>query len=82
MATQIITCSIPLELGTFLDENPEISPSKVLQEQLFNIRNNQAKMNERIKAFEIRNGRLSARLEKVLRWVEGLNVSIPEDVLD
>ena len=82
MGTHIISCSIPRELEQFLDENPEISPSKVLQEQLFNIRNNEAKMNERIKAFEIRNGRLSSKLDKVLRWVETLNVPIPEDVLD
>lgn len=82
MATQIITCSIPLELGTFLTENPEISPSKVLQERLFSIRNDEMRMNEKIKSFEIRNGRLSDKLNRLLMWLDEQKIVIPDNVLD
>lgn len=81
MATQIITCSLPLELGKFLEENQEISPSKVLQEQLFKMRDDESRLNERVKAYEIRNQRITHRLDKILRYVEAQNIAIPDDVL-
>ena len=81
MATTIISVSVPLEQSNFLEENPEISPSKIIQGKLFEIMNDQNRMETRIKAYEIRNGRITAKLDKILRWCEQNNVIIPEDVL-
>ena len=82
MATNIISVSVPLELAQFLDENPDLSPSKIVQEKLFQIKNETARMNERLKAYEIRNGRIALKLDKVLRWCEANNVVLPDDVLE
>ena len=82
MATNIITCSIPVELAKFLDENPEISPSKVLQQKLFAMREDEARLFERVKALEIRNERVVARWNKLLDWAKELDVGIPAYVLD
>jgi len=81
MATTIITCSIPNELATFLAENPEISPSKVIQMQLFRMRDDEAKLSERLKAYEIRVSRISGKLNAILAYCESQNFAIPENVL-
>ena len=39
MATKTLNISLPLDLADFLDENPSLSPSKVLQGALQNIQN-------------------------------------------
>jgi len=82
MATNIISVSVPLELATFLEENPEISPSKIIQSKLFEMKNDDARLSVRIKALDIRNARLSAKLEKVLVWCEDNKVVIPNNVLE
>jgi hypothetical protein len=82
MATNIISVSVPLDLAQFLEENPDLSPSKIVQQKLYEIKNDSARMNERLKAYEIRNGRIAAKLNKLLLWCEENNVIIPENVLE
>ena len=82
MATTTLSVSIPLEQSNFLEENPEISPSKIIQGKLFEIMNDQNRMQTRIKAYEIRNVRLSAKLDKVLRYAEEQNFHFPDNVLE
>ena len=81
MATSIISCSIPIDLVDFLEENPDISPSKILQAKLYEMKNDEARLSTRIKAYEIRNARLSAKLDKVLRYAEEQNFTFPDNVL-
>ena len=82
MVTVVISCSIPVELSNFLQNNPEVSPSAVLQSGLCKIRDDENKLAERLKGYEIRNGRITAKLDKVLRWIEEQKLTIPQDVLD
>lgn len=78
----IISVSIPMELAEFLEENPEISPSKIIQSKLFEMKNDDARLSVRIKAYEIRNQRLSAKLDKILRYAEEKNFPFPDNVLE
>jgi hypothetical protein len=82
MATNILSVSIPKELADFLEENPEISPSKVLQVKLFEIKEQETRLQERIKAYEIKLFRASGRLNKLCSWLEEQKIAIPQDVLD
>ena len=70
MATNILSVSIPLDLAQFLEENPEISPSKIVQTQLYNMKNEAAKQKELIKAYEIKLSRATRRLNAALEVVE------------
>lgn len=38
MTTRILNVSIPQELAVFLDDNSALSPSKILQAALFNLK--------------------------------------------
>jgi hypothetical protein len=79
--TNIISVSIPNDLAEFLDENDEISPSKIIQSKLYEMKNDEARIGSRLKAAEIRCIRLSEKLNKVLRWCEEQNIVIPDNVL-
>lgn len=80
--TEIISCSIPDELKTFLADNPEISPSKVLQQKLFSMRDEDAKLQERVKSYEIRLARISNKLGRICTWAEEQKIVVPENVLE
>jgi len=80
--TNIISVSIPNELAAFLDENTEISPSKIIQSKLFEMKNDENRLSMRIKAYEIRNSRLTAKLDKILRYAEEKNFIFPDNVLE
>ena len=82
MATNIITCSIPIVLAQFLEENPELSPSKVLQSRLFEIREQEARLQDRLKANLIRIENISRKLGNVLRYAEEKKFAIPTNVLE
>jgi hypothetical protein len=82
MATTILSVSIPLEQSNFLESNPEISPSKIIQTKLLEIMNEQNRAETRIKAYEIRNARILSKLDKILRWCEDNKIIIPENVLE
>jgi len=82
MATTNITLSIPLELGQFLEENPDLSPSKIMQSKLFEIKNEEYKFQERLKAAETKMFRLSGKLNRILEYCESKNFEIPGNVLD
>ena len=82
MATTNITLSIPLELGQFLEENPVLSPSKIMQSKLFEIKNEEYKFQERLKAAETKMFRVSGKLNKVLEYCESKNFEIPQNVLE
>jgi len=82
MATTIITCSIPIELAQFLSDNDEISPSKVLQAALFRIRDDEARLHERIKAYETKLFRATGKLNKLFEWAENEKIVIPQNVLE
>jgi len=82
MATNIISVSIPLELAQFLEENQDISPSKIIQAKLFEMKNDDNRSSMKIKALDIRNARLSVKLEKILNWAEDNKVVIPDNVLE
>lgn len=82
MASNIISVSVPFELAQFLEENTDISPSKILQNKLFEMKNDENRSSMRIKALDIRNARLSAKLEKILNWAEDSKIVIPDNVLD
>ena len=82
MATQIISVSIPVELGNFLEENPEISPSKIIQSKLIEMKNDETNLQNRIKAYEIKMYKLSGKLTKVLEYCESKGFAIPENVLE
>lgn len=82
MATNILSVSIPKDLAEFLDENTEISPSKVLQSKLYEIKEQEARANMRVKACEIRLYRATGRLQKIIDWCEKNNIVIPDDVLE
>jgi len=78
----IISVSIPTELAQFLEENEEISPSKIIQSKLFEMKNDENRLSTRIKAYEIRNARLSTKLDKILRYAEEKNFIFPDNVLE
>ena len=78
----IISVSIPSELAQFLEENEEISPSKIIQSKLFEMKNDENRLSTRIKAYEIRNARLAQKLDKILRYAEEKNFSFPDNVLE
>lgn len=82
MATATISVSIPLELAQFLEENADISPSKIIQAKLFEMKNDDNRSSMKIKALDIRNARLSAKLEKILNWAEDNKVVFPDNVLE
>jgi len=82
MASNIISVSVPFELAQFLEENTEISPSKILQSKLFEMKNDENRSSMKIKALEIRNSRLSVKLEKILNWAEDNKITIPDNVLE
>lgn len=81
MATTILTVSIPQDLAQFLEEFPDLSPSKVLQQRLYEIKNEEGRLKERLKAYETRIFKITARLNNVLNWLNNNNVPIPNDVL-
>ena len=80
--TNIISVSIPNELADFLEENPEISPSKIIQTKLFEMKNDEAWLSVRIKAYEIRNTRLASKLDKILKYAEEQKLLFPDYVLE
>lgn len=80
--TNILSCSIPAELMQFLDDNPEVSPSKVLQQGLYQIKEEEGKQSERLKATEIRLFRTTNKLNNVLRYCEEQKFIIPANVLE
>jgi septal ring factor EnvC (AmiA/AmiB activator) len=84
MATNILSVSISKELADFLDENPEISPSKVIQAKLYEIKEQEVRLRDRIKAYEVKMFRQTGRLTKLLEWIQaqGLLEAVPKDVLD
>jgi hypothetical protein len=65
-----------------LEDNPEISPSKVLQQKLFSIKEEEARLQEKLKVYEVRLSRLVNKLNAVLRYCEAQNFVIPQDVLE
>lgn len=81
MATITLSVSLPIELGNWLAENPEVSPSKVLQQRLYSIRDDEERIKLRLKAAETIQFRTAARLNKVLEYCEQHNLEIPNDVL-
>ncbi len=78
----IISVSVPSELAQFLEENPEISPSKIIQTKLFEMKNDDARLSTRIKALDIRNARLSAKLNKILEYADDKKFIFPDNVLE
>ena len=82
MATQILSVSIPAELGSFLEENPEISPSKIIQSKLLEMKNDNASVQSRVKAYEIKLFRVTGKLNRVLEYCESKGFAIPENVLE
>lgn len=81
MATTILTCSIPSDLALFLEETPEVSPSKVLQAGLYALRDQEARLKEKMKAQEIRLGNWINKFHAVTSWAEENGITIPDDVL-
>lgn len=81
MATTIISVSVPLELAKFLEENPELSPSKVLQERLYSIMTEEFKLQQRVKAYETRLFTATGKLNRILEYCEQQKVIIPNNVL-
>lgn len=81
MATTILTCSIPSELAVFLEETPEVSPSKVLQAGLFALRDQEARLKEKMRAMEIRLGNWINKFNGLRNWAEQEGITIPDDVL-
>ena len=82
MATSTLSVSIPLELCNFLEENTDLSPSKIIQSRLYEIKNDLDRSSNKLKVFENRNIALSTKLNNVLRWVEEQNLVIPDNVLE
>lgn len=66
MTTIQIMTSIPIELGIFLEEHSEISPSKVLQSRLFEIKEQKAQEDIRFKVME-------SKMQTILRKFESLS---------
>lgn len=79
--TEIISCSIPDDLKNFLAENPDLSPSKIIQNVLYTMKEQRNSVEIKIKAYQIRNEALSSKLQKVLFWCEENKVIIPDNVL-
>jgi len=82
MTSNIISVSVPMELAQFLEENSGISPSKILQNKLFEMKNDKESFVTRVRALEIRNANLSKKLNDLLVWCEDNKVIIPANVLD
>lgn len=82
MATTTLSVSIPLELTNFLEENPEISPSKIIQTKLYEMKNDASSVQSRIKAYEIKLFRAVGKLNRVLEYCESKGYAIPENVLE
>jgi len=82
MATNILSVSIPKDLAEFLDENPEVSPSKVLQSKLYEIKEMEQRASLRVKACETKTFRVVNKLQRVLDWAQSNGVSIPDNVLE
>lgn len=81
MVTTILTCSIPNELAVFLEETPEVSPSKVLQAGLYAMRDQEMRLKEKIRCVEISKNNWINKFHAVTSWAEDNGISIPEDVL-
>jgi hypothetical protein len=81
--TEIKSISLPDDLGVFLQDNPEISLSKIVQARLYEIQSQENTAKERIKAYEIKLNRAMERLQKAFTFIEkeGLaNKAIAEGV--
>jgi len=82
MATNILSVSIPKDLAEFLEENSEISPSKVIQAKLYEIKEQEARASMKIKAYEVKLYRATGRLQKLIDWLQKQEIAIPDDVLE
>lgn len=82
MATITASVSFPAELGVFLEENPEISLSKIVQTKLYEMKNDANSIRGRLKALEIKLFRATGKLQSVLDYCEKQGVIIPADVLE
>ena len=74
MATSIISVSVPQDLAVFLSENEDLSPSKMLQQRILDIKNDREQARSQLKAMEIRNGRLAQNLERAVQLLHEKNI--------
>jgi len=81
MATSVLSVSIPNELADFLDKNESLSPSKILQAKLWEIKDQMNQHESMVKALSVRNQNLASKLGNILEWCEDNKVIIPDNVL-
>jgi len=67
---KIHSISLNNELEEFISENPDLSLSKILQQALYNIKNERQHFEVKLKAAGIRNNRLQKELLKSTDFIE------------
>ena len=68
--TQIRSVSLSNELCNYLDDNEDLSLSKVAQEGLLRAKKERAEIENSVKALRIRNERIAANFNKLVSFVE------------
>jgi hypothetical protein len=76
MAATILTISIPAEQAVFLDENPEISPSKLFQAKLTECIDFQKSGITRLKEAEDRNKRITEHRDKAINFIDSKGLMV------
>lgn len=66
----IKSVSIPLELAEFLDKNPELSLSKIIQARLIELKEQKTIYENRLKIYETKLSRLSQELYAANETIE------------
>lgn len=65
-----------------MEENPDLSPSKIIQTKLYEIKFEEEKLKLRMKAAENKIFNLSGKLNRVLEYCASKEFNIPQDVLE
>lgn len=77
MANSVIkTISIPVELQTFLTENPDIPLSKITQKAILDIKENKELFNAQLKREKVLNEKLLKALNEAREFISYKNLNV------
>lgn len=72
----IKTISIPVELQTFLTENPDIPLSKITQKAILDIKDNKELFNAQLKREKVLNEKLLKALNEAREFISTKNLNV------
>lgn len=70
MASKVLSVSVPDYIISFLDENPDLKPSKILQAKILEIMENSRDATERIKQIEKEKQRIIEHRDRVISFID------------